>query len=570
MARECLDIVIRIERQSADGYGVSVRAPGGDAAAQFVPPSRMPLFQEALRRIVAFETDETLLRHFGQLLFEALFTPAIRTVYARTQGMRAGNQALRLVLDIDPEATEIAALPWEYLVDPDQGPLVMLDTPVVRYLPLSAAVPALATPLPLKVLLTGAATPPKVDVAAELRAIETAISKTLGERAAVVVEPRLTRTILQRRLREGCHVWHFVGHGGLARDVVTSVLWLEDEVGDPEPVSAPELAVLLKGCEARLVVLNACGSGALRTDPFRSIAPALIRAEVPAVIAMQSSVAADTTRAFATGFYQALAEGLLVDACVTEGRKAVLGVVGLGSPDWGAPVVFTRARDGRLFTVPPPPSPRLLFEPSMALIPSGTFLMGRAPAPGVPVEETPQHLVALPAFRISVRPVSNREYAAFVRETGRLVRPEMLWNGQNPPHDQLDQPVSGVSFADAVAYCAWLSERTQRSYRLPNEAEWERAASAAQEFGIAWGQVPEWTCTLWGERMRAPDPAFAYPWRNDERNDVAAGAHLRRVIRGLRDANGTPQVTARSSAAPDQFGPPGGRYGFRVVEVIGS
>ena len=97
------------------------------------------------------------------------------------------------------------------------------------------------------------------------------------------------------------------------------------------------------------VILDACSSGQIATDPFRSIAPALIRAQTPAVIAMQFQVPEETTVAFSTEFYRALTEGQPIDACVTEGRRAVMNVSGLGRADWGIPVVYTRAQDGRLF-----------------------------------------------------------------------------------------------------------------------------------------------------------------------------------------------------------------------------
>src|SRR5262249_29190926 len=88
------------------------------------------------------------------------------------------------------------------------------------------------------------------------------------------------------------------------------------------------------------------------TDPFRNAAPALIRAQIPAVVAMQFTVPEEATRAFATEFYRALAEGFPIDACVTEGRKAVMNATGLGRADWGIPVVYTRAQDGKLFELP--------------------------------------------------------------------------------------------------------------------------------------------------------------------------------------------------------------------------
>jgi predicted ATPase len=67
---------------------------------------------------------------------------------------------------------------------------------------------------------------------------------------------------------------------------------------------------------------------------------------------MQFTVPEEATRAFATEFYRALAQGFPIDACVTEGRKAVMNATGLGRADWGIPVVYTRAHDGQLFELP--------------------------------------------------------------------------------------------------------------------------------------------------------------------------------------------------------------------------
>jgi hypothetical protein len=136
----------------------------------------------------------------------------------------------------------------------------------------------------------------------------------------------------------------------------------EDATGASERVSARELNILPKRCRVRLVVLNPCQSATLRIDPLHSIAPALIRADVPAVVAMQLSVSAEGARAFAGEFYQALAEGYPIDACVTEARRAVMSATGLGRPDWGIPVVYTRAPDGRLFAPMVPRAPALSGE----------------------------------------------------------------------------------------------------------------------------------------------------------------------------------------------------------------
>jgi hypothetical protein len=109
---------------------------------------------------------------------------------------------------------------------------------------------------------------------------------------------------------------------------------------------------MLNRSGVRLIVLDSCESGRLAIDPFRSMAPALIRAQVPAVVAMQFPVQQDAARYFAVEFYRALVEGFPIDACLTEGRKAVLFGTGIDNANWGIPVAYTRAPDGKLFEMP--------------------------------------------------------------------------------------------------------------------------------------------------------------------------------------------------------------------------
>jgi hypothetical protein len=104
----------------------------------------------------------------------------------------------------------------------------------------------------------------------------------------------------------------------------------------------------------------------------------LIRAQIPAVVTQRIILSDKTTRAFASEFYQALAEGLPIDACLTEGRKAIMNARRLARPTWGMPVVYTRAPDGRLFDVPPTPKPRCPY-PGMVKFDSSNahFFYGR-------------------------------------------------------------------------------------------------------------------------------------------------------------------------------------------------
>jgi hypothetical protein len=355
MFKEYVDCEIRVGPRRGKGFALSIHGPGGDAIDTLRLPGADPVYQNLENNLKRLNTDESMLAQLGQLLFHALFPGKLKEVFVRSQGALREGQGMRIVLNIDAAEQEVAALSWEFLYDPDQGPMALLDTPLVRYLPQSVRIPTLKTDLPLRVLLTGAQPSelPPIKVEQELSEVGNALAALEQQRRVQIVpEPHLTRSKLQQLLRQGFHVWHFAGHGGFKPDGKTSVLHFEDGEGDGESVNAMELGILLNRSGVRLIVLDACESGRLATEPFRTIAPAIIRAQVPAVIAMQFTFLDRAARAFAGELYRALAEGFPIDACVTEGRKAVMGAVGLGRPDWGIPVVYTRAPDGKLFDLP--------------------------------------------------------------------------------------------------------------------------------------------------------------------------------------------------------------------------
>lgn len=352
-----LDFEITIAPFDESSYVLAVHGPGGDARRNLVLPSRDPRYQALFTRLQHLDTDEHTIQELGQILFQTIFQGPVHEVYTRSQGILQAGQGLRLILNLASATAELAALPWEYISDPDQGPLALLDVSVVRYLAQQQVIPQLEAALPLKVLLTGAETPPTPGIERELQTIQDALAG-LGTFVHVTLEPHLTVEKLQHLLRgETYHVWHFIGHSGFDEAGTTGLLAFEDATRDHEWVTAPQLGILLNRTGIRLVVLSACQGARLAFDPYRSLAPALVRAHVPAVVAMQFSIPQEATRAFAGEFYQALAEGFPIDACVTEGRKAIMNATGLRRPDWGIPVVYTRAPDGMLFNLPALPKP---------------------------------------------------------------------------------------------------------------------------------------------------------------------------------------------------------------------
>ena len=103
-------------------------------------------------------------------------------------------------------------------------------------------------------------------------------------------------------------------------------------------------------------------------------------------------------------------------------------------------------------------------------------------------DEQPQHRLYLPEFYIGKYPVTNEQYAAFVK-TGRQGAPEH-WEKGEIPAGKGDHPVVNVSWQDAVAFCRWLSRESGKTIRLPTEAEWEKAARGSDGRIYPWGNDP--------------------------------------------------------------------------------
>ena len=229
------------------------------------------------------------------------------------------------------------------------------------------------------------------------------------------------------------------------------------------------------------------------------------------------------------------------------------------------------------------------YEPEMVWVEAGDFWMGRDVAPQTPIEETPQHQLFLPTFQIAKFPVTNAQYVEFLKQK-RLPSPKG-WLGSNPPRDVSGQsglqlPVVNVSWFDAVAYCAWLAEVTERPYRLPTEAEWEKAARGPNgqlyPWGDEWdlsgghfqgsklsvvgaytdgespygcfdmlGNVREWVSTAWGSQYDVPD--YLYPYDSDDgRESLEVQGEIYRIVRGssFNDPQTRHLCTTRAWYAP--------------------
>ena len=128
-------------------------------------------------------------------------------------------------------------------------------------------------------------------------------------------------------------------------------------------------------------------------------------------------------------------------------------------------------------------------EPEMVRIPAGEFWMGSGEDDREALaSEKLRHRVTIPrSFEIGKYEVTFDEYDQFAHATGRALPADQGWGRGR-------RPVINVSWEDAVAYAAWLSKMTGKSYRLPTEAEWEYAARAGSEAARFWGDDAKQAC----------------------------------------------------------------------------
>jgi sulfatase modifying factor 1 len=107
------------------------------------------------------------------------------------------------------------------------------------------------------------------------------------------------------------------------------------------------------------------------------------------------------------------------------------------------------------------------------LIPGGWYLLGSpANETGRYADEAAPHKVNLKPFYISVTEITNAQYARFLEATAHPA--PLYWQDKNL--NAPNQPVVGVTWFDAVAFCAWLTKITGVTHQLPTGDQWEAAA----------------------------------------------------------------------------------------------
>lgn len=363
-----LDFEIEIGSGSGREYPIAVvRSAAGEARETMHFPfdeltleNQLLSLQNALlrsggKRRQILLPGEQKVQNFGRALFEALFTGEVRSHYAVSR-REAAQQGKGLRLKLRILSSEMAALPWEFLYDPGQSEYVCLssNTPIIRYLELPQPPQPLVVTTPLHILgmITSPSNLAELDIEHEKQRVEEAI-KDLQANGLVQLTWLQGKTWqdLLRALRRGpWHIFHFIGHGGFDPNSDEGLIAFEDNEGQAHLLSATHLGRLLSDhYPLRLVVLNACeGARGSKRDVFSSTAAILVRRGIPAVLAMQYEITDRAAIELSRAFYEALADGMPVDAAVGEARKAISLDIA-NTIEWGTPVLYMRSPNGVLF-----------------------------------------------------------------------------------------------------------------------------------------------------------------------------------------------------------------------------
>lgn len=286
------------------------------------------------------------LERWGAVLFETLFPGEVRRLWDAARGATGGGPTDVVFTSL---LEWVADKPWELAFDPHRRAwLAATEACFVRNV--VTAIPCETRPRRRRrlAIVVAAAQPAGLSAVSweeEADAVREGLAPLVAAGLARVrVERAVTVEALHRLVADGpCDVLHFVGHGTWNEERRVGSLLLQSAAGAVAPVEAPVLKTLLAGRGLALVVLNACQSArGSRGDLARGVAPALVAAGLPAVVANQFSVLDAAALVFARELYRSLALGRALGDSAREARLAVRCDAASGPLDWAVPVVYAR------------------------------------------------------------------------------------------------------------------------------------------------------------------------------------------------------------------------------------
>lgn len=332
------------------------------------------------------------LKKIGSKLYSTVFgSSGIENTLAELLRQQEDKKDIPIIqLHIPDEGSALQAYPWELLHDDHDFLFYPERALLVRRVDFNQSIPTIQLDKALNVLLID----PRPDMSVleidnlpildrrQLEQVAQAMpTEFIVSNLPEILPEESTLAKLSRYLRTGRetpNILHIDTHGGFgwlckcswlnaagaktckicqtpkAKDQpLEGYLVLEDEKGAPVWISGERLGKQLYGRSIQVVVLSACKSGVVGgPSTFNSVAGALIKQGIPAVVAMQFSIDNHMAAIFAENFYLALRSGESTARAIAEARQ---GLAAHNDDSWYRPVLYLRNDsqnpEGQLFSV---------------------------------------------------------------------------------------------------------------------------------------------------------------------------------------------------------------------------
>ena len=311
--------------------------------------------QESQDRLAERKVDQAWLVNFGRQLYNLAFAGDIELLFEQSaaQFLSKADQGIRIRLRI--EAPELSVLPWEFLYWPRKECFLgtSIQFPIIRYLEIFEPIEELEVALPLKMLVAIPDSPEldttheKANLIQTLAGLGDHVNLTFLE--GMVTPIRISDMLLEQRY----HVFHFIGHGEYEND--QAFLQFNSEEGGVQYIDDHQFVNLFTNHHSlKLIFLNSCkGAEISVTAPMAGMAYRLVKAGIPAVVAMQYAIYDDAAIRFSREFYCSIFKSYdrgRVEFAVSHARNRLLGEFP-GERDIGTPALFMRANEGLLFNI---------------------------------------------------------------------------------------------------------------------------------------------------------------------------------------------------------------------------
>jgi tetratricopeptide (TPR) repeat protein len=291
----------------------------------------------------------------GQELYSALFQGTIRDSWMIAQGVaQSQKQALRLRLGLKGDT--LPRLPWEVLHDGARPLATGADIAFSRYHSALAAIPSSAAKQsgfnadPLRILMVLAAPTDQEVLQLQQEAEHLKSELQQGHNSS---KNAVTLTILEQPGREELtqaleqghyDILHYAGHSNLSM-AGGNLYLVSDRTGLTEVLSGDDLAGLLANNGVHMAVFNSCrGVQAAnvgdRVSEIGSLADALLKRGVPAVLAMAERIPDDVALNLSRLFYRNLKQGLPVDLSLNRARQGLISSYGSDQLYWALPILY--------------------------------------------------------------------------------------------------------------------------------------------------------------------------------------------------------------------------------------